>query len=261
MNTVRFFTSHLTLVVAEVVTVIIEQASFKERVHILIKMICSYDEHVAKCMVSVMTYKNQWYVMNQWYQKPVISHLTGYCVFLTSILVGCVVMSLQMSMIRKETCNRRLSLWNLSFWHKALEDKRRWHISCMAWFLRYFYCVFLVASSSCHYRNKLSEYSRVYLTGVPSQYPCIVLSWVAQAFKAGLVRVQIWGEGRFSTPVSTGHSPCRSSASESLDEGGMERARGEPQAWLCSPAHLGSPDPVLASFLPFCWTSSKLVKH
>ncbi len=171
-------------------------------------MICSYDEHVAKCMVSVMTCENQWYVMNQWYQKPVISHLTGYCVFLTSILVGCVVMSLQMSRIRKETCNRRLSLWNLSFWHKALED--RWHISCMAWFVRYFYCVFLVASSSCHYRNKLSEYSRVYLTGVPSQYPCIVLSWVAQAFKAGLVRVQIRGEGRFSTPVSTGHSPCRS---------------------------------------------------
>ncbi len=113
-----------------------------------------------------------------------------------------------------------------------------------------FIVFFWLLAPGCHYRNKLSEYSRVYLTGFPSTViPVLSLSWVAQAFKAGLVRVQIGGEGRFSTPVSTGHSPCRSSASESLDEGGMERARGEPQAWLCSPAQLGSPDPVLASFL------------
>lgn len=61
----------------------------------------------------------------------------------------------------------RFSLFHCVFlaqsYHVALEDKRKWHISCMGWFLWYFYGAFLVDSPSCLYGNKLSEYSTVYI--------------------------------------------------------------------------------------------------
>lgn len=54
--------------------------------------------------------------------------------------------------------------------------------------------------------------------------------------------------------MSNTHMLCQSLVSDSLDEDGMERARGEQHVWLCSPCHLCSPDPVSANFLPFCWS-------